>query len=142
MKKKTGQRRKTIQASFFLLRILSTFLSLIFVILLLPNILKAGWQGSLFLLVFTSFVGLTLWMMLSKNEKVCKSLSFNGLYVASVLYLGLIFSKLFFDQRVKLTMIYEINMHYFENNYLVLSVILLGIIIHGIALLMDMKNVK
>lgn len=143
MKKK--KRRLDLFDLFYLFRLLATFVFLIFVILLLPNIQKASWQGSLFLLVVIIFIGVTLWMLLLKEKKCNRSLSLNLLILASVFYVGLIFSKLFFDERVKLTMIYEIDLQYFKNNYFFLSIILIGIIFHALVLIyhtIHQKNAK
>lgn len=142
MKSKKGKIKFNIYDIFYVARVIATFLMLLLLILLLPNIFKASHQGYLFLFVAIFLIILILWLMLIKKEKLKKNFTFNLLYILAVCYLGLVFVRLYFDERMKLTMIYEVDMNYLKNNYIFLSIIFIGIIIHGILILLDEKNVK
>ncbi len=126
------------------IRLFAMILFLVLLLLLLPNILRANWQGFVFLGLSIVLVGISLGMLVLKNKVANSSFSYNLLYIGMVGYLFLIVCRLFFDVRVKMTMIYELDMTYFKTNYLILSFILIGIILYSVLLIVEerRKNVK
>lgn len=142
--KKKNINKKNICDVMYGIRLFSMILFLVFLLLLLPNILQADWQGSLFLGLSILSVFVSLGTLLLKNKTAINSFSYNLIYVGMVCYLILIVGRLFLDARVKLTMIYELDMTYFKTNYLILSFILVGIILYSVLLILEErgKNVK
>lgn len=78
--------------------------------------------------------------MLLKVQDSKEKISYNLLYIGFVDYLVLIGSRLFFDSRVKLTLIYELDMNYFKINYLILSFVCLGIIFYTLLFIVEEKK--
>ena len=115
---------------------------LILVFFLLPNILEAGWQGKVLLGIIGILILVTLWAMLSGGSSFKDRIGYNLLYIGAILYLGLIWGRLFFDERVKMTLLYQVDMNYFKNNYLILSIVLLGIIFNTLLFLFDDQEGK
>lgn len=79
-------------------------------------------------------------MLLVKNKAAIDRVAYNLLYIGMVGYLSLIVGRLFLDVRVEMTMIYELDMTYFKNNYLILSFILVGIILYSVLLLSEERR--
>lgn len=121
-------------------RLAAMVIFLCFLLFLFPNILKSSWQGILFFSLSIILVIFSLWSMLLKVQDSKEKISYNLLYIGFVGYLALIGSRLFFDSRVKLTLIYELDMNYFKINYLILSFVCLGIIFYTLLFIVEGKK--
>lgn len=141
MKKNKKKRNINWKSILYKVRIFSTIVFLVLLLFLVPNILNSGWQGLLFLILSLILIGVSLYTMLLKNNLMIDQIPYNLLYIGMVSYLFLISYRLLFDSRVKLTMIYEIDMTYFKVNYLILSFIIIGIILYTILFTLEEKKV-
>ena len=139
MKKKIKRQRYDI---LYWIRMIGTVVYLSLLFFLLPNILNSGWQGHSFLFLSLLLIGLSLYSSIKKNHATREKIAYNLIYIGLIAYLCLIFGRLFFDDRVKMTMIYQVDMAYFQNNYFILSFVLVGIILYTLLFLWDEKNVK
>lgn len=140
MKKNKKKRNINWKSILYKVRIFSTIVFLVLLLFLVPNILNSGWQGLLFLILSLILIGVSLYTMLLKNNLMIDQIPYNLLYIGMVSYLFLISYRLLFDSRVKLTMIYEIDMTYFKVNYLILSFIIIGIILYTILFTLEEKK--
>ena len=138
--KKSKVKKRNIYDVIYDVRLFAMILFLVLLLLLLPNILRSGWQGLLFLGLSILLVGISLSMLLLKNKFSVNRFSYNLLYIGMVGYLVLIVCRLFLDARVKMTMIYELDMTYFQTNYLILSFILVGIILYSVLLVLEERR--
>ena len=142
---KSFKRGIKLKKKYYILYWIRIFLTIVYIGLLfflLSNILNAGWQGNLFLMLSICFVGITLFSLIKKNQSIKTNKVYNLLSIGTICYAFLIYVRLCLDDRVKLTMIYQLDMTYFKNNYLFLSLILLGIISYTILFLWEEKDVK
>ncbi len=131
---------KKIPYFLYLLRVVLVVFYLLFLIMLVPNILSASWQGILFLFTSLALVGVTLFSFLSKSKRYQDAIAYNIIYIALVGYIFLIWSKVFLDARVQLPSLYQFNMTYFEMNYLLLSIVNVGIILNTLFIYYEEKK--
>jgi len=111
-------------------------------IMLFKNITNASWQGSMFLILSCIYIIFILATIISQKKVFKYSISYNLLSIGVNLYLLLIWIKVFIDERVKLDIIYELDMTYFKNNYVILSFVLIGILLNTLFLYIDSYTQK
>lgn len=131
---------KKIPFFLYLLRVGLTAFYLVFLIMLVPNIFSSSWQGVLFLFTSLALVGVTLLSFLSKSKRYQDATAYNLIYIALVGYIFLIWSKVFLDVRVQLHSLYQFNMTYFEINYLLLSIVNVGIVLNTLFIYYEEKK--
>lgn len=137
-----NKKKRNIKSEMILdsVRTVCMIVFLILLLCLMPNILNAGWQGITFFLLSIVFIALSLYMMIIRKNIMTGHIAYHILYIGMVFYLSLIFCKLFFDSRVQLTMIYEIDMTYFKMNYFLLSIVIMGIMLYTLLFLLEDKE--
>ncbi len=118
----------------YYMRIMASILLMILLILLIPNILSCGWEGTVFIIFYIIFTGFNFYTILSKKKSFQQSFSYNLLNIGLSVYTFFIWARVYLDKRINLPLIYEINLSYFKNNYLILSTIILGIVFHSLIL--------
>ncbi len=119
--------------------LISEVLFLLMVIFLLPYILKSSWQGIFFLMMVLAFIGISLFIFLTKKSFVEKTNSYNIFTIALTFYLGIIFTRI---ALVKLSssILYDVSIVYCKNNFFLLSVTMICVILNTIVLAMTEKK--
>ncbi len=113
--------------------LISEVLFLLMVIFLLPYILKSNWHGIIFLIMVLIFIGLSLFIFLAKRDFARQSKSYNIFSIVLTFYLGIIFTRIML---VKLSpsILYDINITYCQNNFFLISITMLCVILNTIVL--------
>lgn len=114
--------------------LISEVLFLIMVIFLLPFIIKSDWQGRMFLSVSFVFIALRLFVLLARKAVVQKNVIYNILIVALTCYLGIIFTRVMLIQ-LHPSVLYELSIEYCQNNFFLISITMICIILNTIMLL-------
>jgi hypothetical protein len=118
----------------YYLRIMSNILFMVLSILLLSNIINCGVEGIIFIVFYFLFTLQNIYTVLSKKKKFKENIYYNILNIGLFIYTFFIYSRIYLDKRLALGTIYELNLVYFKNNYLILSTIILGIIFNALIL--------
>lgn len=133
-------KRTNITKVLYAIRIIFLVASLVMIIMLLPHLLKAKWSGIFLLVSYSLLVITTLITILSHKEKFKIQISYHLIYIASLLYLTLIWVRIFLDSRLELDAIYQINISYIQNNSIILGIVFLGVIFNSLLLWFDKDN--
>ncbi len=115
------------------IRIITNILYLVLFIYMLPYIYNASWQGILFLGTTFLYIGMTLWTLLSKKKVYQETISYNLIMICVFCYFTLITVRILIDPRLE-SNLYVLNMEYCRNNFFLLSLILIGVILNTILL--------
>lgn len=116
----------------YYLRIVSNILFMVMPILLIPNIVNSGIEGIIFVIFYFLFVVINLYTILSQKKKYKENICYNILNICLFGYTFFLISRIYLDKSLLLDSIYEANLAYFKNNYLILSTLILGIIFNAI----------
>ena len=114
--------------------LISEVLFLIMVCLLLPLILKSEFPGLLFLVTVLIFIGLRLFMIITKNSIVQEVKIYNILTITLTFYLGIIFTRIMLVY-FQSSALYELSMDYCRNNFFLLSLTMICMILNTIILI-------
>ena len=124
---------KIFRRTLYLIRIISNIFFLVLLIFMLPYIYESSWQGFLFLGMVFIYIGMLLWTLIQKNPVYQETISYNLIMICIFLYFGLITARILLDTRIK-SSLYTINIDYCKNNFFLLSLIILGMILNTILL--------
>lgn len=113
--------------------LISEVLFLIMTLFLLPLILKTGFSGFFFLITVLIFILLRLFMIVSKTHIVKEEKIYSILMIVLTFYLGIIFTRIllvyFFSSSI-----YELSMTYCRNNFFLVALTMVCIILNTIVL--------
>lgn len=124
-----------IREGIYWLKLVTLLFFMIALITLLKHLLTVPtWQKTLFLLTSNVYIVGILLTMLTKRKTFYYMITYNLLSIGAHLYFLIVWGKLCLDQRIKLTFLYEIDTTYLNNNCLLLSILLIGILISTIIL--------
>jgi len=118
----------------YYMSLISEVLFLIIVCLLLPLILKSEFPGLLFLVTVLIFIGLRLFMIITKNSIVQEVKIYNILTITLTFYLGIIFTRIMLVY-FQSSALYELSMDYCRNNFFLLSLTMICMILNTIILI-------
>lgn len=115
------------------IRIVSNILFLILLILMLPYIYQSSWQGVLFFSVVLIYIGILLWTLLTKKKIYQETMSYNLIMICIFFYFALVTFRILCDVRIQ-SDLYMINIDYCKNNFFLMSLIIIGMILNTILL--------
>lgn len=115
------------------IRIVSNILFLILLILMLPYIYQSSWQGVLFFSVVLIYIGILLWTLLTKKKSYQETMSYNLIMICIFFYFALVTFRILCDVRIQ-SDLYMINIDYCKNNFFLMSLIIIGMILNTILL--------
>lgn len=114
----------------YYLRSISVGFYIIMIFFLLPLVFKSHWAGIIFLIMTCLFLLIILWSLLTQRRILQESISYNLIIIALACYLGVIVGRFFFDSRLQISSLYTVNMEYFKTNFIILSIVMLGVILN------------
>lgn len=112
---------------FYYLRVLSFSLYLIMCSMMLGYVFQCGFVGIFFLVCVVLYTGVILFTHLSKRKYFETTISYNFSIIFLTVYFCVIHGRVLFD-RFDPNYVYVLNVRYLEVNFLLLSLIMLGII--------------
>jgi hypothetical protein len=101
---------------------------------MLPIILKSNWQGNMFLICFFILLILELIFLIKEVNLIKESWSYNSFITIITMYLSIIYYKIY-----SISLYGDIDISYCKQNYLILSIALVTIIIHLLFLKKECK---
>lgn len=113
--------------------LISEILFLIMVSFLLPLLLQIGFVGILFLVTVLILIGLRLFMIITRKKVVQEVKIYNILTIALTFYLGIIFTRILLV-KLQSSVLYELSMVYCRNNFFLLSLTMICMILNTIIL--------
>ncbi len=119
------------------LRLIASIVYIIFIYFLLSIIFESGWQGIIFLVLSLVFLMATLLSLLSHKEIFKKTISYNIVIIASVVYLGIITFRCLQVVNEYNSALYSLNMEYCKTNFIILSFVLIGILLNTMVLFLS-----
>ena len=122
-----------------------SLISLVFLTILtvemLPLIFQAKWQGMVYLVCVIFMLVLELYTLFNNKQVLKKSISYNIFIILITMYVGIIYYKIFSINTNSL-FIYDIDISYCRENYLILSIALILIIINLVSSVREVKKKK
>ena len=119
------------------LRLIASFLYVVLIYLLLNIIFESGWQGMVFLILSLAFIVVTLVTLLSHKEIFQKTISYNIVIIAAVVYLAIVVVRCFEAVHQYNSNLYILNMEYCKTNFIILSFVLIGILLNTMVLFLS-----
>lgn len=117
----------------YYMSLISEILFLIMVSFLLPLLLQIGFVGILFLVTVLILIGLRLLMIITRKKVVQEVKIYNILTIALTFYLGIIFTRILLV-KLQSSVLYELSMVYCRNNFFLLSLTMICMILNTIIL--------
>ncbi|HIT10233.1 MAG TPA: hypothetical protein IAC24_01355 [Candidatus Onthousia faecigallinarum] len=119
------------------LRLIASFLYVVLIYLLLNIIFESGWQGMVFLILSLAFIVVTLVTLLSHKEIFQKTISYNIVIIAAVVYLAIVVVRCLEAVHQYNSNLYILNMEYCKTNFIILSFVLIGILLNTMVLFLS-----
>lgn len=116
----------TVEKVFYYLGEISIPLTLIFVILLLPLILKSSWCGIVLLVTLVIFLITRLYFSFPKNRSLFKVPLYNSMLIFITIYTILVYYRLESALSNNNVLLRDINLKYCEANFLIMACAFLG----------------
>lgn len=110
------------------------------IIEMLPIIFQSRLPGLLFLFSAFSLILLELILLVKRKELIQNSWTYNLLVIVTTMYLSIIYYKIYSISSTDISFYYNIDIHYCEFNYLILTLILVFIMIHILFLKKEQKE--
>ena len=107
----------------YYMSLISQILFLVMTSILVPLILKSSWQGLMFLTTVLIYIGIRLFMIVTRKKIVEKVPIYNILTIALTFYLGIIFTRIMLVE-LSSNVLYDLSMEYCRNNFFLISSIL------------------
>lgn len=123
----------------YYMSLISEILFLIMTILLFPLIIKSKFSGWLFLITVIIYIMLRLFMLIAKKKIIEKVTLYNSLTIALTFYLGIIFARIMVT-KLSPSILYELSMTYCKNNFFLISLTMICMILNTIILLFSKEN--
>lgn len=111
----------------YYVRLICSILYLVMSFLMLDYIFQSGNEGIFFLITLAIFVISTLWSLLSQKRIFQNMISYNLIIIALTFYFGVITVRLLLDTRLIQTSLYVVNLEYCKTNFIILSLVMIGI---------------
>lgn len=124
------------------LRLIASFLYVVLIYLLLNIIFESGWQGMVFLILSLAFIVVTLVTLLSHKEIFQKTISYNIVIIAAVVYLAIVVVRCLEAVHQYNSNLYILNMEYCKTNFIILSFVLIGILLNTMVLFLSDNETK
>ncbi len=118
----------------YYMSLISEVIFLIMVCFLFPYLLQTGFAGILFLGTVIIYIVIRLFMILTKKKIMEKVNFYNFLTIMLTFYLGIIFTRIMLVQ-FHPSALYELSMDYCRNNFFLISLTMICIILNTIILL-------
>ena len=119
------------------LRLIASFLYVVLIYLLLNIIFESGWQGMVFLILSLAFIVVTLVTLLPHKEIFQKTISYNIVIIAAVVYLAIVVVRCLEAVHQYNGNLYILNMEYCKTNFIILSFVLIGILLNTMVLFLS-----
>lgn len=119
--------------------LISEVLFLIMTLILLPIIVKSGFSGGLFITTVIIYIGIRLFMMITKQKTLKKVAIYNILTISLTFYLGIIFTRIMVTE-LSPNILYELSMDYCRNNFFLISLTMICMILNTIILLFSKEK--
>lgn len=130
----------TMNKILYYMGLISEVLFLLMVLFLLPYILRSSWKGIFFLIMVLIFIGISLFIFLSRRNFAKESKAYNIFTIALTFYLGIIFTRIMLV-KLSSSILYAISITYCENNFFLLAITMLCVTLNTTVLVM-MKHEK
>ena len=124
------------------LRLIASFLYVVLIYLLLNIIFESGWQGMVFLILSLAFIVVTLVTLLSNKEIFQKTISYNIVIIAAVVYLAIVVVRCLEAVHQYNSNLYILNMEYCKTNFIILSFVLIGILLNTMVLFLSDNEIQ
>ncbi len=124
------------------LRLIASFLYVVLIYLLLNIIFESGWQGMVFLILSLAFIVVTLVTLLSHKEIFQKTISYNIVIIAAVVYLAIVVVRCLEAVHQYNSNLYILNMEYCKTNFIILSFVLIGILLNTMVLFLSDNEIQ
>ncbi len=112
------------------IKLVTLFFFIVALITLLDQLLMTnGWQITLFLITANLYIIVFLVTILTQRKTFHYMILYNLLSIGAHLYGFIVWGKICLDERIRLTFLYEVDTTYLQNNCLLLSILLIGIMI-------------
>lgn len=118
----------------YYMSLISEVIFLIMVCFLFPYLFQTGFAGILFLSTVIIYIGIRLFMILTRKRILEKVNFYNFLTIMLTFYLGIIFTRIMLVQ-FSSNALYELSMEYCRNNFFLISLTMICIILNTIILL-------
>ena len=118
----------------YYVRLICSILYLVMSFLMLDYIFQSGNEGIFFLITLAIFVISTLWSLLSQKRIFQNMISYNLIIIALTFYFGVITVRLLLDTRLIQTSLYVVNLEYCKTNFIILSLVMIGMALNTIIL--------
>ncbi len=120
--------------TLYYMSLISEVIFLIMVCFLFPYLFQTGFAGILFLSTVIIYIGIRLFMILTRKRILEKVNFYNFLTIMLTFYLGIIFTRIMLVQ-FSSNVLYELSMEYCRNNFFLISLTMICIILNTIILL-------
>lgn len=118
----------------YYMSLISQILFLVMTSILVPLILKSSWQGLMFLTTVLIYIGIRLFMIVTRKKIVEKVPIYNILTIALTFYLGIIFTRIMLVE-LSSNVLYDLSMEYCRNNFFLISITMICVTLNTIILL-------
>ena len=120
-----------LKSIFYYLRLLSVLIFIILISLLLDVIFSSHTVGISFLVMDILFIMINVFTILSRKKIYKEVISYNLISVALTIYLTLITFR-YYNEYQPNNPLLELNYDYFQTNFIIMSLVILGIILNTI----------
>ena len=124
----------------YYIRLLCVFCYLIFSLVMLDYFFLCDWYGIFFLVSLFCYIIAILLSLLSKKECYITSLSYNFIIIALTFYYLLVCGRIIFADIFYSSVLYELNISYCKVNFLIISLVMLGVVFNTLLLYFDHNN--
>lgn len=128
-----------IKKIIYSISIISLVLLTILTVEMLPLIFQSNWQGIIYLISVILILLFELFMLFSNKKALKKCVSYNIFIILVTMYVSIVYYKIF-STSLNSLFIYDIDISYCKDNYLLLSLALSLIIFNLILLIFDTKK--
>ncbi len=127
---------KTLQKIIYVISIISFILLTTITIEMLPIIFQAQWQGIVYLILVFIILIIELITLINHKDLLKNSFIYNLFIILITMYVSIIYYKIY-NVNFSSTYTYDIDIYYCKDNYILLSIALLLVIIYLIIYIID-----
>jgi hypothetical protein len=128
---------KTVKKILSITKIIFFLISIVGLILLMPNMLKIGITGIILIIVSIIYILANGMLFLLKIKRINNNLVFNILNNFLYLYIALVAYKYISSTN---TLNYVINNTYFKINYIIIVISMIGILVNAFIIIKNKNN--
>lgn len=118
---------KLLRKILYYTRIVLFILTLFLLFFTLNNYIKVGWSGYLFLGIVFIYIVVSLMTLLSKKKVFKNDFMYNFMQIATYIYQVILTIKMF---SFNVSLLVKESIIFYRNNYLILSILLISLIIY------------